>query len=143
MKTVVVNKDSIKHEWFIVDASELPVGRLASRIASTLIGKRKVAYSPNQDHGDFVIVINCDKAKISGTKADTKTYFHASTKPGSSKYIPYKRQMQNDSTQVIRHAVWGMIPKGPLGRAIYKKLHAYRNDKHPHAAQKPQVLKLS
>lgn len=143
MKTVVINKDSIVHGWFIVDAAEIPIGRLASKIANLLIGKSKVAYSPNQDHGDFVIVVNSAKARFTGTKAETKTYFRASTKPGSSKYIPFKRQMTIDATQVIRHAVWGMIPKGPLGRAIYKKLHVYKGDTHPHAAQKPQVLKLS
>ena len=81
--------------------------------------------------------------KITGTKAETKTYFHPSTRPGSSKYVPYARQMAVDSTQVIRHAVWGMVPKGPLGRAIYKKLHAYTGDSHPHAAQKPVALAVT
>jgi large subunit ribosomal protein L13 len=143
MKTVVVNQNGIKHEWFVIDASEAPIGRLSSTIARLLIGKGKVAYSPNQDHGDFIVVINADKAYLTGKKADMKTYFSHSTQPGKAKYRPFKKQMEMDSTQVIRHSVWGMLPKGPLGRAIYKKLHVYKDASHPHSAQKPQKFALT
>lgn len=142
MKTVVVNQNDIKHGWFIVDASEAPIGRLSSAIARLLIGKGKVAYSPNQDHGDNVIVINADKAYLTGKKAEMKTYFTHSQQPGKAKYRPFRKQMQMDSTQVIRHSVWGMLPKGPLGRAIYRKLHVYKDASHPHSAQKPQNFAL-
>jgi len=142
MKTVVVNKDSIKHGWVVVDATNQMLGRLASKVANILIGKSKVAYSPNQDHGDFVIVINAEKVKLSGTKSETKSYFRHSTYPGGGKHRPFKEQMRLDSTQVVRHAVHGMVSKKPLGRAIMKKLHVYKNAEHPHAAQKPTPVAL-
>jgi large subunit ribosomal protein L13 len=142
MKTVVVNSKSIKHDWVIVDATNQMVGRLASKVATILIGKRKVAYSPNQDHGDFVIVINADKIKLSGKKPHTKRYFRHSQHPGGGKFRSFKEQMALDPTQVIRHAVHGMVSKNALGRSIMKKLHVYRNAEHPHAAQRPAPVSL-
>ena len=142
MKTVVVNEKSIKHGWVVVDATNQMIGRLASKVASILIGKSKVAYSPNQDHGDYVIVINAEKVKISGKKSVTKTYFSHSQHPGHGKFRSYRELMERDPAEVIRHAVYGMIPKGPLGRATYKKLHVYRDDKHPHAAQMPKAVSV-
>jgi large subunit ribosomal protein L13 len=142
MKTVVVNSKSIKHDWVIVDATNQMVGRLASKVATILIGKRKVAYSPNQDHGDFVIVINAEQVKLSGKKPQTKRYFRHSQYPGHGKFRSFKEQMALDPTQVIRHAVHGMISKNALGRDIMKKLHVYRNAEHPHAAQRPVPVTL-
>lgn len=142
MKTVVVNSKSIKHDWVIVDATGLMLGRLASNVATLLIGKRKVAYSPNQDHGDFVIVINAEKAKLSGKKSLTKRYFRHSQHPGHEKFRSFKEQMALDPTQVIRHAVYGMVSKNALGRSIMKKLHVYKNAEHPHGAQRPVPITL-
>jgi large subunit ribosomal protein L13 len=142
MKTVVVDTKSIKRGWYIVDATGLMVGRLASNVANMLIGKSKVAYSPNQDHGDFVIVINAEKVKLSGKKTFTKRYFRHSRYPGGEKFRSFREQMALDPTQVIRHAVYGMVAKNALGRSIMKKLHVYRNAEHPHAAQRPSPVSL-
>jgi large subunit ribosomal protein L13 len=142
MKTVVVDTKSIKHGWVIVDATGQMVGRLASEVATRLIGKRKVAYSPNQDHGDFVIVINAEKIKLSGKKMHTKRYFRHSRHPGGGKFRSFKEQIALDPTQVIRHAVYGMVSKNALGRSIMKKLHVYPKAEHPHSAQKPVPVSL-
>jgi large subunit ribosomal protein L13 len=142
MKTVVVNSESISRNWYIVDAAGQMLGRLASNVATLLIGKRKVAYSPNQDHGDFVIVINAEKVRLSGKKPKTKRYFRHSQYPGHGKFRSFKEQMALDPTQVIKHAVHGMISKNALGRSIIKKLHVYPNAEHPHAAQKPSPISL-
>jgi large subunit ribosomal protein L13 len=116
------------------------VGRLASNLAKILTGKAKTAYSPNQDHGDNIIVINSDLVRLTGKKADMKTYFHHTGYAGGKKERPFKKQMALDSRQVIIHAVHGMVPKTKLGSAILRKLHVYKNEVHPHAAQKPQPL---
>ncbi len=142
MKTVVVNTKDIAHDWYVVDAANKVVGRLASSLAQILVGKNKVAYSPNQDHGDHVIVINADKVKFTGTKPGIKTYFSHSMYPGGKRQRPFKEQMRRDSTQVIIHAVRGMVPKNKLGRAIMGKLHVYKTASHPHTAQKPKELSL-
>jgi large subunit ribosomal protein L13 len=142
MKTVVVPTTSIKREWFIVDAADKIVGRLASKIAGILIGKGKAAYSPNQDHGDYVIIINADKIKFTGKKPELKTYFTHTMYPGGQKHRPFKEQMAKDSTKVITHAIHGMLPKTKLGRAIITKLHVYRGAEHPHIAQQPKALSI-
>ncbi|MDR0307823.1 MAG: 50S ribosomal protein L13 [Chitinispirillales bacterium] len=143
MKTVVVSAESIKRDWYVVDASELTLGRLASKAARVLIGKGKPAYSPNQDHGDYLIIVNADKVKLSGIKPETKTYFRHSRYPGGDKQRPFKEQMKVDSTQVVIHAVKGMVSKNARGRAIMKKLHVYSGTTHPHEAQQPKELKLT
>lgn len=142
MKTVVVNSKTINHKWYVVDASEMILGRLASKIAMMLSGKWKPAYSPNQDHGDYVIVINADKIRLSGNKAEKKKYFRHSQYPSGGKFRSFKEQMALDSTKVIRDAVRGMVSKTILGRKIISKLHVYKGDNHPHEAQKPEVLTL-
>ena len=142
MKTAVVNAKSISRKWYIVDASEMILGRLASKVAQILSGKRKPAYSPNQDHGDNIIIINSDNIRLSSDKADKKIYFRHSTYAGGGKFRPFKEQMSLDSTKVIADAVHGMLPKNILGRKIITKLHIYKNGSHPHAAQKPEVLTL-
>ncbi|HUI91748.1 MAG TPA: 50S ribosomal protein L13 [Chitinivibrionales bacterium] len=142
MKTIVVNSDTISHDWFVVDAANKVLGRLASTVAQILIGKDKVAYSPNQDHGDNIIVVNSDKVKLTGKKTELKTYFSHSTYPGGKLERPFKKQMQLDSTQVIIRAVRGMVPKNKLGRDIMRKLHVYKTAAHPHASQKPKELSI-
>ena len=143
MKTVVVDTKSIERGWFVVDAAELTLGRLASKAAHVLIGKGKPAYSPNQDHGDNLIIVNADKVRLSGSKPETKTYFRHSTYAGGDKHRRFEEQMALDSTQVVIHAVKGMVSKNARGRAIMKKLHVYRGAEHPHTAQQPKELKLS
>lgn len=142
MKTVVVNKDSIERKWFIVDATDLVLGRFSSKVASILMGKGKPAYSPNQDHGDFVIITNAEKVVLTGKKEDMKTYFRHSGYAGGDKIRSFKEQQALDSSVVIRKSVHGMCPKTKLGRAIEKKLFVYSGAEHPHAAQKPETLSL-
>jgi large subunit ribosomal protein L13 len=143
MKTVVVDTKTIKRGWYVVDAAELTLGRLASKAAHVLIGKGKPEYSPNQDHGDYLIIVNADKVNLSGIKPETKSYFRHSRYPGGGKERSFKEQMQLDSTQVVIHAVKGMVAKNARGRAIMRKLHVYSGAEHPHAAQQPKELKLS
>ncbi len=142
MKTVVINPDTINRKWYLVDASDMILGRFSSKLATLLTGKSKTAYSPNQDHGDYVVVINADKIRLTGDKADTKVYFRHSEYPSGARYRSFKEQMALDSTKIIVDAVWGMLPKNALGRKIITKLHVYGNGEHPHAAQKPEVLSL-
>lgn len=142
MKTVVVDTRSIERQWLVVDGADQTLGRLASKAAQVLIGKGKVAYSPNQDHGDNLIIINADKIKLTGKKPETKFYFRHSTYPGGAKFRSYQEQMQLDPSKVIVHAVHGMVSKNARGRAIMKKLHVYAGGNHPHTAQQPQTLSL-
>jgi large subunit ribosomal protein L13 len=142
MKTIVVNEESIKREWFVVDAAGQTLGRFASKVAQILIGKGKVAYSPNQDHGDYIVVVNADKIKLTGVKAETKEYFRHSHYPGGAKFRSFKEQMLLDSTRVIIHAVHGMVPKNARGRAIMRKLHVYSGANHPHTAQQPTSVSI-
>ena len=142
MKSVVVDTKSIKHDWYVVDAADQTLGRLASNAARLLIGKEKVAYSPNQDHGDNLIIINADKVKLTGRKAETKEYFRHSRYPGGGKTRSFEEQMELDSSQVIIHAIHGMVSKNALGRSIMKKLHVYTGASHPHTAQQPKELKF-
>jgi large subunit ribosomal protein L13 len=143
MKTKVMTADEIKREWFVIDANNQVLGRLASEIAKIIIGKNKPSFSPNQDHGDYIIVVNSDKVVVTGKKEDQKTYFRHSTYPGGGKFRPLKKQRELDSTKIIVDAVHGMVSKNPKGRAIMKKLFAYAGDTHPHAAQQPKVLSFA
>ena len=140
MKTVVINTGDIARTWYLVDAQDKIVGRLATSLAKILTGKSKCAYSPNQDHGDYVVVINSDKVRLTGKKEDTKTYFHHTGYAGGKKERPFKKQMELDSREVVLHAVRGMLPKTKLGRAIITKLHVYKTDVHPHSAQQPVLF---
>jgi large subunit ribosomal protein L13 len=142
MKTVVVDSRSIKRDWYVVDASSMALGRLASKAARVLMGKDKVAYSPNQDHGDFLIIVNAEKLLLSGKKPEMKEYFRHSRYPGGGKTRTFKEQMERDPSQVIMHAVRGMVPKNTLGRSIMRKLHIYKGESHPHSAQQPKAISL-
>jgi len=139
MKTVVVNPNTITRGWYMVDATDVPLGRLASVVAALLEGKHKPSYSPNQDHGDNVVIINAQKVRFTGRKPDTKTYFRHSRQPGGGKRSTLRDRFAGNPAWVLQHAIRGMISRNsPLGRQILRKLHVYKGDTHPHAAQKPQ-----
>jgi large subunit ribosomal protein L13 len=129
-------------EWYVVDATGHTVGRLASRIAAVLRGKHKATYTPNCDMGDFVIVLNAGGVRLTGTKPDKKLYTYHTLFPGGIRTKLAKKVLAEEPERAIREAVWGMMPKGPLGRRMIKKLKIYRTDQHDHAAQKPRELKL-
>jgi large subunit ribosomal protein L13 len=131
-----------QREWFVIDATGAILGRLASRIALVLRGKHKATYTPNVDMGDFVIVLNAGAVKLTGGKPEKKLYHHHTLFPGGLKTRIAKDVLADDPERAIREAVWGMLPKGPLGRRIIKKLKIYRGKDHDHAAQKPRVLEL-
>ena len=139
-KTYVAKKEDIKRQWFLVDAKDKILGRLATRVASILIGKDKVIYSPHQDVGDEVIVINASKIKVTGKKLVQKEYKRYSAYPGGLKIEKLETVLKKNPERVIRHAVHGMLPKSKLGAKLLKKLRVYADDKHPHASQNPKEL---
>ena len=141
-KTFVTKLGDIEHHWWVVDAEGQTLGRLASRIAPYLTGKTKPIYTPNLDTGDFVVVINCDKIKVTGKKLDDKNYYHHSGYPGGLKSITLRQMLAKHPERAIKFAVKGMLPSSALGRQMFKKLKVYAGDTHPHAAQKPEVLEL-
>ena len=127
-------------KWFVIDANGVVLGRLATKVAELLRGKHKVTYTPYQDMGDYVIVVNAEKIKVTGKKLDQKVYFHHTGWVGGEKYITLKEQLKKRPEKVIEDAVKGMLPKGPLGRKMYKKLFVYAGENHKHKAQKPEAL---
>ena len=129
-------------KWYVLDATDLPLGRLATRVASVLRGKHKPTYTPHVDTGDFVIVVNADKVKLTGVKANDKMYYSHSGYPGAIKSETYREVAAKDAGFPIEKAVKGMLPKNVLGRAMLLKLKVYGSDKHPHTAQKPEALSL-
>ena len=131
-----------QREWFVIDATDQVLGRLASRIAMVLRGKHKATYTPNCDMGDFVIVLNAGAVRLTGNKPDKKLYIHHTLYPGGIKTRIAKDVLATDPERAIREAVWGMMPKGPLGRRVVKKLKVYKGTEHEHAAQKPRVLEI-
>ena len=142
MKTYMAKAESVERKWYVVDAAGVPMGRLASRVASVLRGKNKPTYTPNVDTGDFVIIINTDKAVLTGKKLENKFYRYHTGYIGGLKEIPYKKLMAEKSDLAVYEAVKGMLPKNSLGRAMIKKLKVYKGAEHNHAAQKPEELKL-
>jgi large subunit ribosomal protein L13 len=131
-----------QREWFVIDATGKTLGRLASRIASVLRGKHKPTYTPNVDMGDFVVVVNAGGVRLTGDKANKKLYQRHTLYPGGIRTRTAKQVLTDEPERAIKEAVWGMLPKGPLGRRILKKLKIYRTAKHDHAAQQPRVLDL-
>ena len=131
-----------QREWYVIDATGHTLGRLASRISMVLRGKHKATYTPNVDMGDFVIVLNAGGVRLTGTKPDKKLYIHHTLFPGGIKSRLAKDVLADDPERAIREAVWGMMPKGPLGRRIMKKLKIYKGAEHDHAAQKPRTLEI-
>ena len=142
MKTFVPKAADIDRKWYVVDAEGLVLGRLASQVANILRGKNKPIYTPNVDTGDYVIIINADKAVLTGKKLDQKIFYHHSGYAGGLKETTYRKLMAEKPEVAVRHAVVGMLPKGPLGRQMAKKLKIYAGDQYEQAAQKPEVLDL-
>ena len=140
MQTYMANPDKIERKWYVVDAEGCTLGRLASGIASVLRGKNKPQFTPHVDTGDYVIVINADKIKVTGKKMDQKIYYNHSDYVGGMKETTLKEMLAKKPEKVIELAVKGMLPKGPLGRSMYTKLFVYAGPEHKHEAQKPEVL---
>ncbi len=141
-RTYVAKPAYIQRDWYVIDATGLTLGRLATQIANVLRGKHKPQYTPYEDVGDFVIVINAEKVEVTGRKLDQKEYYHHSGYPGGIKSITLRKQLQKHPERVIEHAVKGMLPRGPLGRRQFKKLKVYAGPEHPHQAQSPKPLEL-
>jgi large subunit ribosomal protein L13 len=142
MKTFVAKPADVKREWFVVDAEGKTLGRLATEIALRLRGKHKVEYTPHVDTGDYIIVVNAEKITVTGNKAKGKIYYHHTGFIGGIKAISFEDLIQRAPERVIEKAVKGMLPKGPLGRAMYRKLKVYAGTEHQHSAQQPQVLDI-
>ena len=142
MRTLFAKKGEIQQKWYVIDAKDAVLGRLAVIAADYLLGKNKPTYTPNVDTGDFIVVINADKVKLTGKKLDNKVYYRHSGYPGGIKSETARVRLSRFPERVITAAVWGMLPKGRLGRAIIKKLKVYKGDEHPHQAQKPEVLTI-
>ena len=140
MKTYMANPDKIERKWYVVDAEGQTLGRLAAEVAKVLRGKNKPEFTPHIDTGDNVIVINAEKIKVTGKKLDQKVYYHHSDYVGGMKETTLREMMAKKPEQVIELAVKGMLPKGPLGRTMIKKLHVYAGAEPAHQAQKPEVL---
>ena len=140
MKTYMANPDKIERKWYVVDAEGQTLGRLAAEVAKVLRGKNKPEFTPHIDTGDNVIVINAEKIKVTGKKLDQTVYYHHSDYVGGMKETTLREMMAKKPEQVIELAVKGMLPKGPLGRTMIKKLHVYAGAEHAHQAQKPEVL---
>ena len=143
MKSYTASTASVERKWYVVDAADQTLGRLAAEIAKVLRGKNKPTYTPHIDTGDYVIVVNADKIKVSGKKLDQKIYYHHSDYVGGMKETTLKEMLEKKPENVITLAVKGMLPKGPLGRSMLTKLHVYAGPEHDHAAQKPEVLEIA
>ncbi len=141
-KTKSASKETVERKWYIVDAAEQPIGRLGSKIAHVLRGKHKPSYTPHVDCGDYVIVINAEKAKFTGSKWDQKVYLSYSGYPGGQKSITAKELAAKKPFAIMEKAVKGMLPKNKLGRAMFKKLFVYTGEEHKHGAQKPEPLSI-
>mgnify|MGYP000253547831 CR=1 FL=1 len=142
MSTFMAKKETVERKWYVIDATDKPVGRLAVAIANILRGKHKPVYTPHVDCGDHVIVVNAEKVRLTGNKAATKTYHRHSGYPGALKEVSYERMMAKHPERVIEKAVKGMLPRNRLGRALIRKLKVYAGPEHPHQAQQPQKLAL-
>ena len=143
MRTTYMAKPAdIERKWYVVDATDKTLGRLASEVAKVLRGKNKAIFTPTIDTGDYVIVINADKISVTGKKLDQKIYTHHTGYIGGLKQVPLRRMMETKPAEVVKHAVKGMLPKNALGRQMFKKLHVYAGPEHNHAAQKPEVLEI-
>ena len=142
MKTAFITPDEATRSWYVIDAEGQPLGRVAVKVASMLRGKNKPTYEPSQETGDFVVVINADKVAISGRKRQNKMYYHHTGFPGGLKDFTFKQLIERHPTEPLERAVYGMLPKGPLGRKLYKNVKFYAGSSHPHAAQQPTAIAL-
>ena len=142
MKTFTATPETVTRDWYVVDADGKTLGRIATEIALRLRGKHKPEYTPHVDTGDYIIVINAEKVTVTGNKAQGKTYYSHSGFPGGIKQISFEKLQAHKPEMIIEKAVKGMLPKGPLGRAMFRKLKVYAGAEHNHAAQQPQVLDI-
>jgi large subunit ribosomal protein L13 len=142
MKTYSAKPETVKRDWYLIDASGKTLGRLAAEVASRLRGKHKPEFTPHVDTGDYIVVINAEKVAVTGNKAKDKLYFHHTGYIGGIKSISFEKLIIKAPERTIQTAVKGMLPKGPLGRAMYKKLKVYAGEAHPHSAQQPKELTL-
>ena len=142
MKTFSAKPESVKRDWYVVDANQKVLGRLAAEIAHRLRGKHKPEYTPHVDTGDYIVVINAEKVAVTGNKATDKMYHHHTGHPGGIKSVNFNDMIQRHPTRVIQGAVKGMLPKNKLGRAMLSKLKVYAGDQHAHVAQQPKVLDI-
>ncbi|PWH16365.1 MAG: 50S ribosomal protein L13 [Ardenticatenia bacterium] len=143
MRTYSAKPQEIQREWFVVDAQGQTLGRLATQVATILRGKHKPFYTPHVDCGDFVIVVNAEKVRVTGKKLDQKIYYRHSGYPGGLKQVSLRRQLEIHPERVVEAAVRGMLPKNRLGRKLFKKLKVYAGPTHPHQAQKPKTLNIA
>ena len=142
MKTFVAKPETVKRDWYVVDAEGKTLGRIATEIARRLRGKHKAEYTPHVDTGDYIIVINAEKVTVTGNKAQNKMYYAHTGFPGGLKSTNFEKLQAKKPEMIIEKAVKGMLPKGPLGREMYRKLKVYAGSEHAHAAQQPQVLDI-
>ena len=142
MKTISANKETVKRDWFVIDATDKTLGRMAAEIALRLRGKHKPVYTPHVDTGDYIVVINAEKVAVTGNKAKNKMYHHHSGYIGGLKSISFEKLVDKAPERTIELAVKGMLPKNPLGREMYRKLKVYAGPKHNHEAQQPKVLDI-
>lgn len=142
MSTFSAKAGQVQHGWYVVDAQGKVLGRLAAQIAMRLRGKHKPEYTPHVDTGDFVVVVNASKLRVTGRKAERKMYYHHTEFPGGIRQTNFAKLQATRPERVLQHAVKGMLPKGPLGYAMLKKLKVYAGDKHPHSAQQPKALEI-
>ncbi|MBO5569610.1 MAG: 50S ribosomal protein L13 [Clostridia bacterium] len=138
----MANAQTVERKWYVVDADGMPLGRLASQVASILRGKNKPTFTPHCDTGDHVIIINASKVVLTGKKLDQKVYYHHTGYPGGLKSTVYRTLLAEKPEFAVKHAIVGMLPKGPLGRQMAKKLRVYAGAEHEHTAQQPEVLEL-
>ena len=142
MKTISANAQTAQHDWYVVDAQNLVLGRLAAEVAKRLRGKHKPEFTPHADTGDYIVIVNAEKVRVTGSKATDKIYYSHSNFPGGLKEITFEKLIDRAPERAIELAVKGMLPRGPLGCAMFKKMKVYAGQEHPHAAQQPQVLAL-
>jgi len=142
MKTLFVKEQDAKRSWFVIDATDKPVGRIAAKAAYMLRGKHKVTYAPHQEAGDYIVIINAEKALMTGTKTEDKMYYHHTGFPGGLRSVNYAKLLQRHPADPILLAIKGMLPKGPLGRKLLTNVKVYAGDTHPHAAQNPQAVEV-
>jgi len=142
MKTFTAKPESVKRDWYIVDAEGKTLGRLATELARRLRGKHKPEYTPHVDTGDYIVIVNAEKVAVTGNKAKDKMYYSHSGFPGGLKQINFEKLIDKKPELVIEKAVKGMLPKGPLGRAMFRKLKVYAGSEHQHAAQQPKILEI-
>ena len=142
MKTFSAKAENVSRDWFVVDAADKTLGRMASEIAHRLRGKHKAEYTPHVDTGDYIVVINAEKVRVTGAKTTDKIYHHHTGYPGGLKSISFEKLIDKAPERVIQGAVKGMLPRNPLGRAMFRKLKVYAGNEHPHTAQQPQALNI-